>query len=391
MNESVASDPTFDFVEALVLQSSMTQEVFLEKLKNNEHFVNGYFKVISDYECDKCKVLVETAYGVCACFPYNLYSKNSRPTISTAIDKNEFYSNYIKAYNNSYKNGLFDIISDFIGFNKDIFVKTKYGIHKLSANSLKRGEMPGIKSAVDQLDYIHNLLLDKNEFYRDGLFKVVGYKRGDVTLEDPYGKCVMCLSDLYNNHQPTILSAINKTGYIKNKFKNLLYYDNYEYSKFIYNCATCKSIITCKKHGDFEQTPSKHLENQGCVKCGKIRVGKSMLKNPNGWNYTNWQKAGDRSKNFDSFKVYIVRCWNEDEEFYKIGKTFVTVEKRFRVKSMMPYNYEIVSVDVFDTSREASEYEDALQKLNKKYSYTPNIIFNGSSECFSDYSLSGLI
>lgn len=369
----------------------MTQEVFLEKLKSNPYFTNGYFKVISEYECDKCKVLVETPYGICSCDPYNLYGSKSRPTISTAVDKNEFYSNYIKANNESYKNGLFEIVSDFIGFNKEIFVKTKYGIHKTSANSLKRGEMPGINSAVNQIDYVHNLLMDKNEFYRDGLFKIISYKKGKLTLEDNYGKCVMELYDLMNNCQPTVISAVDKTEYTKNRFKNLLYYDNYDYSKFIYNCATCKSIITCKQHGDFEQTPSKHLENQGCNLCGNKRTGDYMLNNPNGWNYTNWQKSAERSKNFDSFKVYIIRCWNDEEEFYKIGKTFNTIGHRFRLKSIMPYNYEILKKFIFDNSKEASMYEEELLRINKDFSYKPNILFNGSNECFYHYTLSGLI
>ena len=116
-----------------------------------------------------------------------------------------------------------------------------------------------------------------------------------------------------------------------------------------------------------------------------------MLNNPNGWNHTNWQKAGERSKFFDSFKVYIIRCWNEEEEFYKIGKTFTTVQARFRLKSMMPYNYEVWEEIIFNTSKEASKYEEKLLRINKNLSYKPSISFNGSNECFDDYSLSGLI
>lgn len=369
----------------------MTQEIFLEKLKNNEHFINGFFKVISEYKCDKCKVLVETPYGICSCDPYNLYGNNAKPTISTAIDKNEYFSNYIKARNENYKNGNFIIISDFNGFNKNILVQTKYGIHELNANSLKRGEMPGINSAIDKIKYVHNLLTDKNKFYKEGLFKIINYKKGRVTLKDTYGECIMLLNDLVNNCQPTIQSATDKTTYIKNKFKELLNYKNYDYSKFIYNCSTCKSIITCKVHGDFEQTPSKHLSNQGCSICGNKKTGEYMLNNPNGWNHSNWQKSADRSKNFDSFKVYIIRCWNDDEEFYKIGKTFNTIKHRFRLKSMMPYNYEILKEFIFDNSKEASMYEEELLRINKNFSYKPYTIFNGNNECFYDYTLSGLI
>jgi len=368
----------------------MEHSEFLKRLEKNEHFVSGYFKVISKYQCDKCKVLVETPYGVCACDPRNLYEHNTRPTIMTAVDKNSYYSNYIKEHNENYKNNNFEIVSDFIGFNKEIFVKTEYGVHKTTANSLKRGEMPGINSAVNKVDYVHNQLIETNEYYRKGLFKVISYKRGKVTLEDSFGLCTMLLNDLVNNCQPTILSAVDKTDYIKNKFKDLIHYGNYDYSKFVYDCARCKSIIICREHGEFYQTPSKHLGNQGCPKCGSIRTGKYMLENPNGWNYTNWQNAGDRSDNFDSFKVYIIRCWNEQEEFYKIGKTFVTVESRFRLKLLMPYNYEIIEQFIFNSSKEASRYELHLQKLNKKSTYKPFILFNGSNECFNKYSLTVL-
>ena len=96
----------------------MKQSTFLEKLKSNPHFVNGYFTVISDYTCDKCKVLVQTPYGICSCDPYSLYGIKSKPSINTAVDKNKYFSNYIASRNSFYKNGDFEIISDFKGFNK---------------------------------------------------------------------------------------------------------------------------------------------------------------------------------------------------------------------------------------------------------------------------------
>jgi hypothetical protein len=46
--------------------------------------------------------------------------------------------------------------------------------------------------------------------------------------------------------------------------------DKYDYSKVNYIDAHTKIIITCKIHGDFEQTPSSHLNGNGCNKCGVI-------------------------------------------------------------------------------------------------------------------------
>lgn len=41
----------------------------------------------------------------------------------------------------------------------------------------------------------------------------------------------------------------------------------YDYSKFEYNGADTKSKIICPEHGEFWQTPSKHVGGQGCPTC----------------------------------------------------------------------------------------------------------------------------
>jgi ssDNA-binding Zn-finger/Zn-ribbon topoisomerase 1 len=42
----------------------------------------------------------------------------------------------------------------------------------------------------------------------------------------------------------------------------------YSYKKTCYVSASAKVIITCGKHGDFEQTPANHLTGYGCNACG---------------------------------------------------------------------------------------------------------------------------
>jgi len=48
------------------------------------------------------------------------------------------------------------------------------------------------------------------------------------------------------------------------------------YEKTIYKTNTEKVIITCKIHGDFEQSPKKHKAGQGCAKCSKIRASSKL-------------------------------------------------------------------------------------------------------------------
>ena len=134
-------------------------------------------------------------------------------------------------------------------------------------------------------------------------------------------------------------------------------------------------IIVWPIHGDFPKTPNSHKAGKGCHKCA--------MESPTGWGYTEWQKAGEKSKNFDNFKVYILRCWNDEEEFYKIGKTFKKVKDRFNAKSHMPYNYETVLEEVFENAKEASIREVALKAKNRENKYLPSINFNGKQECFS--------
>ena len=48
--------------------------------------------------------------------------------------------------------------------------------------------------------------------------------------------------------------------------------NKYDYSKVNYIKATIEVIITCPKHGDFPQTPNKHLSGRGCRECQYEKV-----------------------------------------------------------------------------------------------------------------------
>lgn len=67
----------------------------------------------------------------------------------------------------------------------------------------------------------------------------------------------------------------------------------YDYSKTIYVNSKTKVIIICKSHGEFLQSPSKHLRGQGCPKCSgnfkettKSFIEKSNLKHGFKYDYS---------------------------------------------------------------------------------------------------------
>lgn len=78
------------------------------------------------------------------------------------------------------------------------------------------------------------------------------------------------------------MAHLNGEGCPKCKNKNLtreelidkfikVHGDKYDYSKFELTKMSNKSIIVCPEHGEFLQSPTKHLIGHGCPECGKTK------------------------------------------------------------------------------------------------------------------------
>ena len=160
-----------------------------------------------------------------------------------------------------------------------------------------------------------------------------------------------------------------------------LHNDAYNYDLVDYKKAKQKVKIICFKHGIFEQTPDSHLRGSGCNLCGNEKQSLFQKQNPVGWYYEEWEEKAKKSKYFDSFKVYIIECWNENERFFKIGRTFRTVYNRFFHKSILPYHFNILK-QITGTAEEICELELKLKKLNKNNKYLPKLHFFGKYECY---------
>ena len=159
----------------------------------------------------------------------------------------------------------------------------------------------------------------------------------------------------------------------------------YDYSKVNYKNARTNVTIICPVHGSFKQTPESHYRGNGCLKCSYAKSKITRIKNNNistkCWSHTVWKNRGKTSKNFHSYKCYLIKCWNNKETFYKIGKTFRSVNERFSNKREMPYNWKLLKVWIGDAEK-ISKLEKELQQLNRQYKIKPLLKFGGSYECF---------
>lgn len=79
--------------------------------------------------------------------------------------------------------------------------------------------------------------------------------------------------------------------------------DKYDYSKTVYVKQSEKVIITCPIHGDFEQTPRKHLMGSGCRKCSYEKRGEQQSKGRERFIEESKAKFGDK---FDYSRVNYV-------------------------------------------------------------------------------------
>lgn len=207
--------------------------------------------------------------------------------------------------------------------------------------------------------------------------------------------------------------------------------DIYDYSRAVYINARTGVIIGCKNHGWFKQRPAAHLAGKGCSKCAinrnkvsiesfKKRASKKhnyffdyslvdfnsvmdyvdiicpihgifsqrvnnhlygkkcMGCKEHGFSKNSWGKLSKGK----SSKLYLIRCWNDGEEFYKVGITN-NIKTRFSSKKKMPYEYEIVYVLKGQSPENIFEIEIKTKQKLLKYKYKPLIKFNGySTECY---------
>jgi len=234
-------------------------------------------------------------------------------------------------------------------------------------------------SEKKSLNYYMRLILSCNLHYMNNLFEILDCVDGKIITKDEFGICAIKKDTLYKNGMPSIQSAINKNEYAVNQFNKVHLY-RYNYDKFIYIKSTNKSIVTCEIHGDFKINHHNHLQGKGCNKCKADKLKKF----PVGWSNTLWQASAENSNYFDSFKVYVIKCWNEKEDFYKIGKTYNSISRRFMG---FCYSYQVIETYMFKDAIECSKKEIELKNINKSNKYTPNKKFNGYSECFSKINI----
>lgn len=155
--------------------------------------------------------------------------------------------------------------------------------------------------------------------------------------------------------------------------------DNCDYTDTIYKSAKDKVKIKCNIHNEyFETLPATHIKGGSCRKCLSERISAKHTGKEGTGGYT--RSGYVKQANGREAKVYLIRCFEDGEEFYKIGKTFLSMDDRF-TKGNMPYEFK---EEAFHRGEVGYIYdlENILHRKYKEYKYRPSKWFAGYTECF---------
>src|SRR3990167_3611842 len=187
--------------------------------------------------------------------------------------------------------------------------------------------------------------------------------------------------ELLLGKKPTMESAEDKNKAFEIKSK-VIHGDKYSYDKLDYKNARTTIILNCPIHGYWECHPDAHLNlGHGCHLCGKDSSEAKRKGKHAGWGLVSWEKQAKNSRLFSGFKLYIIKCWNEKEEFFKIGRTYMEIRKRFEDKNKMPYKWEIILL-LKSNAKVIYDLENSIKRKLNIHKYVPNHLFDGSQECF---------
>lgn len=155
--------------------------------------------------------------------------------------------------------------------------------------------------------------------------------------------------------------TLSTEGFIKRS--NILHKGLYTYSKTVYVRNDCKVKISCKEHGEFEQSPNNHLAGNGCPKCADYLRGLSYYMEPT--------------------LLYYIRI-NKSTPLFKIGITLsrLGVTERFRKEK---FSYHTLRVIEYPTGDKAYVEEQRILNSFKEFKYKGVDVLKegGNSELFT--------
>lgn len=188
------------------------------------------------------------------------------------MDNKEFLETLYKN-NEFFSNNEFVVLSKFKDLKTKMIVKDKYGYLKVFPQSLLKGGKPSIVSAIFKTEYFKNKLNFISKNYYKRRYKIISEYKGcykNIIVQTKHGVHSLSINGLLLDKMPSIKSAVNKTDYALNELF-YIHKNKYKYPNFKFINSKKKFKIICNKTGN---TFFRNLDTQK-----KIKVNKNLIKN----------------------------------------------------------------------------------------------------------------
>lgn len=208
------------------------------------------------------------------------------------VDKINLKKSIIRTFDdrNSAANSEIELLKMFINdpLNRNYHIPS-VGFCNYGRTDIKAYNKLNKKAFIERSNLIHN-----NKYIYDNVLYIdvktnVGIicKKHGIFYQKPEKHMVgQGCADCYND---TIRTKKNGDNYFIDEF-NKVHNNKYTYNDFIYVSQLNKSIITCKRHGNFLQTAKAHRRGAGCKKCAGEKTC-TMNKDVKGFTICKGRKA----------------------------------------------------------------------------------------------------
>lgn len=361
-----------------------THKEFINRLQqqNPELWKNIY--LISEYNPGSSKLWARTKFGlVLLSVKTLLKSRKFYINIQQAANKTQYWTNMAKnnqrqvlGYDKVYCSAMTEHSWITCSIHGDMFVPLATYKNVTCRKCARSKVALSRKPQVDHKKFLKNMLERNPKILQKVLF-VEEFKGTHINLkaQTKYGEVSLPPARWYKINEIQRISATDPTNYWINEAeesrgKEVMYH------KAHYTGREDPIILVCPAHGDFNTTPTDFLHRgRMCPDC----IAEIASTYGSAWSRSNYVKriAGKESS------CYVIKCWDEEELFYKIGVS-VDIRNRFAGKAM-PYEYEVLK-EFKGSAGFVWDKEHLLQGKHrlKNLSYTPVKNFAGYTECFSD-------
>ncbi len=277
--------------------------------------------------------------------------------------------------NEYYKNGEFEVVGEYVDWKVRVLIKDNYGLISLTPDSLLKSQKGSIIQAVNKEDYYYNILKEINPNIAEQI-KILEY-RGDkdgILIETKYGNCLVRGSTLKKLENISIQTALDKKDF------------------WVRRALDLREKSSCINYSKAEYNCNKEYVNLRCKihDYNYTQRPSHHMANIQGCPHCATSTIKYSKENFEKHKeffkdrvgiTYVLKLTGNGELFYKVGITGRDEKYRFNSISQS-YKVEIEYKEEM-LIEEAYNLEQFFLKDFENQKYMPKIKFKGYTECLT--------